>query len=57
MIFLFLGRGGVGWERGGRVKGEGGANELGRKIFHVCSIVFQKVSWDPNHVLLKMGWG
>lgn len=42
---------GTGW------KGDGGANELGRKTFHVCSIVFQNVSWGPNHVILKLGVG
>lgn len=42
---------GVGW------KGDGGANELGRKFFHVCSIVFQNVSWGPNHVISKLGVG
>lgn len=42
---------GIGW------KGEGGANELGRKTFHVCGLVFQNVSWGPNHVLLKLGVG
>lgn len=40
---------GTGW------KGDGGANELGRKNFHVCSIIFQNVSWGPNHVILKWG--
>lgn len=38
---------GMGW------KGDGGANELGGKTFHVRSIVFQKVSWGPDHVILK----
>lgn len=46
---------GIGWELGGRVMGE--LNELGRKTFHVCSIVFQNVSWGPNHVILKLGVG
>lgn len=38
---------GIGW------KGDGGAKELGRTTLRVCGIVFQNVSWGPDHVLLK----
>lgn len=55
LIFLVMEQGGIGWELGGRVMGE--ANELGRKIFHVCSIVFQNVSWGPNHVICNIKTG
>lgn len=42
---------GIGW------KGDGGADELGRKMFHVCSIVFQNISWGPKHLIAKLGVG
>jgi hypothetical protein len=27
------------------------------KTFRACSIIFQKVSWGPNHVILRLGVG